>query len=144
MVDVDHFKPFNDKHGHDVGDQVLKLVATELAGVRGGGTAYRYGGEEFTILFPGKFRDEVIVHLNAVRVGVEDTSFSLRRWHRPKEKPSIAQESPPVSTLRRLSVTVSIGVSDSTDSEHSPEQILKNADEALYRAKSEGRNRVST
>jgi diguanylate cyclase (GGDEF)-like protein len=56
MVDVDHFKPFNDKHGHDVGDQVLKLVATELAGVRGGGTAYRYGGEEFTILFPGSFQ----------------------------------------------------------------------------------------
>lgn len=56
MVDVDHFKPFNDKHGHDVGDQVLKLAATELAGVRGGGTAYRYGGEEFTILFPGSFQ----------------------------------------------------------------------------------------
>jgi len=144
MIDVDHFKPFNDKHGHDVGDQVLKLVATELAGVRGGGTAYRYGGEEFTILFPGKLRDEVIVHLNAVRVAVEGTSFSLRRWRRPKEKPAQAKETQSVLMLRQLSVTVSIGVSDSTHPELSPEQILKNADEALYRAKNEGRNRVST
>jgi len=144
MVDVDRFKPFNDKHGHDVGDQVLKLVASELAGVRGGGTAYRYGGEEFTILFPGKFRDEVIVHLNAVRVAVEGASFSLRRWHRPKKKPLLAKEAPPVPMPRRLSVTVSIGVSDSTDPELSPEQILKSADQALYRAKEQGRNRVST
>ena len=144
MVDVDRFKPFNDKHGHDVGDQVLKLVASELAGVRGGGTAYRYGGEEFTILFPGKFRDEVIVHLNAIRVAVEGASFSLRRWHRPKQKPSPPNETPPVPMPRQLSVTVSIGVSDSTDPELSPAQILKSADHALYRAKEQGRNRVST
>ena len=144
MVDVDHFKKFNDKHGHDVGDQVLKLVAGELEGVLGGGTAYRYGGEEFTLLFPGKVRDEVIVHLNAVRVAVADASFSLRRWHRPKEKPSNPKETPPVPLSRRLSVTVSIGVSDSTDRDLSPEQILKNADRALYRAKDLGRNRVSS
>lgn len=54
MVDVDHFKKFNDTHGHDVGDQVLRLVASQLRKVGGGGKAYRYGGEEFTLLFPGK------------------------------------------------------------------------------------------
>ncbi len=144
MVDVDHFKQFNDKHGHDVGDQVLKLVAGELGDMLGGGKAYRYGGEEFTLLFPGKVRDEAIVHLNAVRVAIEHASFSLRRWYRPKERPSLAKETPPVPTSRRLSVTVSIGVSDSTDPELSPEQILKRADEALYRAKDRGRNQVST
>ena len=144
MVDVDHFKLFNDKHGHDVGDQVLKLVANELAGVLGGGKAYRYGGEEFTLLFPGRVRDETIVHLNAVRVAVEGASFSLRRWHRPREKPSHGEEAAPVQTSRQLSVTVSIGVSDSAEDDLSAEQILKNADEGLYRAKDQGRNRVAT
>ncbi|MBD3871636.1 MAG: GGDEF domain-containing protein, partial [Acidobacteria bacterium] len=53
MVDVDRFKRFNDRHGHGAGDQALRMVATELQGVGGGGRAYRYGGEEFAILFPG-------------------------------------------------------------------------------------------
>jgi predicted signal transduction protein with EAL and GGDEF domain len=53
MVDVDHFKKFNDSYGHDIGDQVLKVVATRIAEAPGGGRAYRYGGEEFTLLFPG-------------------------------------------------------------------------------------------
>jgi len=54
MVDVDHFKRFNDTYGHDVGDQVLKVVAARLMGVTGGGRPFRYGGEEFTVLFPGQ------------------------------------------------------------------------------------------
>jgi diguanylate cyclase (GGDEF)-like protein len=51
MSDVDHFKRFNDTHGHDVGDQVLRLVASKLSKVSGGGRAYRYGGEEFALVF---------------------------------------------------------------------------------------------
>ena len=70
-------------------------------------------------------------------------TFSLRRWHRPKERPSGTQGSTPAKRSRKLSVTVSIGVSDSTDPELSPEQILKRADQALYRAKNKGRNQVS-
>ncbi|HEX8961290.1 MAG TPA: diguanylate cyclase, partial [Geobacteraceae bacterium] len=62
MVDVDHFKRFNDTYGHDVGDQVLKMVATKLQAVRGGGKAFRYGGEEFTIIFPRKRGAEIIPH----------------------------------------------------------------------------------
>ena len=54
MLDVDHFKRFNDTYGHDVGDEVLKLVASRIRRVGGGGTAYRYGGEEFCIVFPRK------------------------------------------------------------------------------------------
>jgi GGDEF domain-containing protein len=54
MADVDHFKKFNDTHGHDVGDQVLRLVASQLRQIGGGGKAYRYGSEEFTLVFPGK------------------------------------------------------------------------------------------
>jgi GGDEF domain-containing protein len=54
MLDVDHFKKFNDTHGHDVGDEVLKLVASRISRVGGGGTAFRYGGEEFCVVFPRK------------------------------------------------------------------------------------------
>ena len=56
MADVDHFKVFNDTHGHDVGDQVLRMVAAQLRRVSGGGHAYRYGGEEFTLVFPARPR----------------------------------------------------------------------------------------
>lgn len=54
MAGVDHFKRFHDTHGHDVGDQVLRLVASQLRQIGGGGKAYRYGGEELTLVFPGK------------------------------------------------------------------------------------------
>lgn len=64
MVDVDHFKKFNDTHGHDVGDQVLRLVASQLRKVGGGGKAYRYGGEEFTLLFPGKSLEQCLPHID--------------------------------------------------------------------------------
>ncbi|MFZ0760222.1 MAG: GGDEF domain-containing protein, partial [Candidatus Sulfotelmatobacter sp.] len=63
MVDIDHFKRCNDTYGHDVGDQVLRLVASRLARASGGGQAYRCGGEEFAILFPGKTTTEVMEHL---------------------------------------------------------------------------------
>jgi diguanylate cyclase (GGDEF)-like protein len=119
-------------------------VSVHLAGVGGGGKAYRYGGEEFTLLFPGKVRDETLVHLNSVRVAVEGATFSLRRWHRPKEKPSMGRKAASVTSSKKLSVTVSIGVSDSTDSDLSAEQVLKKSDRALYRAKNKGRNQVST
>jgi len=58
MLDVDHFKKFNDTYGHDVGDQVLKMVAAQMMRVTGGGRAFRYGGEEFTVLFPRKGAEE--------------------------------------------------------------------------------------
>src|ERR1700689_5184653 len=71
VVDIDHFKRFNDTYGHDTGDQVLRLVAANLARVTGGGQAYRCGGEEFTILFPGKTTAEVVDHLERLRRKIE-------------------------------------------------------------------------
>lgn len=62
MVDIDFFKKFNDTFGHDIGDDVLKLVAKELSHVKNGGKAYRYGGEEFTILFSGKKKRSALWH----------------------------------------------------------------------------------
>ena len=95
MVDVDHFKSFNDKYGHDVGDQVLKVVAAKLAEVRGGGKAFRYGGEEFTIVFSGKTSREAIPHLDEVRRNIESYPFSVREKTRPKDPEKGMQEGPP-------------------------------------------------
>ncbi|MFA0501673.1 diguanylate cyclase, partial [Vibrio sp. 10N.222.46.A1] len=66
MVDIDHFKKFNDTYGHDIGDDVLKLVARILSETTGGAKAYRYGGEEFTIIFKGKYSEQVKEHLQVL------------------------------------------------------------------------------
>ena len=87
MVDVDHFKKFNDTHGHDVGDQVLRMVAGRLGRVAGGGRAFRYGGEEFAVLFTGKSAAESAPHLEALRASVAAASFALRGKDRPRRKP---------------------------------------------------------
>jgi GGDEF domain-containing protein len=145
MVDVDHFKKFNDTYGHDVGDQVLQLVASRLEAGPGGGKAFRYGGEEFTLMYPGRVKDDAIPHANAVRKAVEEAVFSLRAWNRPRKKPKSpgAKGRKRSRKPRKLSVTVSVGVADSTGKAADPEAVLKKADEALYRAKHDGRNRVS-
>jgi diguanylate cyclase (GGDEF)-like protein len=78
VVDIDHFKKFNDAYGHETGDQVLRLVAAKLAGVTGGGRAYRVGGEEFSILFPGKSVKEVLPHLELLRSVIEGSRFQVR------------------------------------------------------------------
>jgi len=145
MVDVDHFKKFNDRHGHDVGDQVLRMVAAQLNKTPGGGRAYRYGGEEFTVLFPGKNRDDALPHADSVRKAVEGATFILRHWRRPRKKPvdAGAWKFKDAGKPRHLNVTVSVGVADSTGLEGEPESVLKKADRALYRAKRGGRNRVS-
>ena len=87
MVDIDHFKKFNDRYGHDIGDQVLRMVAAKLAEVGGGGRAFRYGGEEFTILFPGRAVDESLPYLERIRKAVEETRFTVRGPGRPRRKP---------------------------------------------------------
>ena len=69
MIDIDHFKACNDTHGHDVGDQVLRMVASRLGQVGGGGKVYRYGGEEFAVLFPGSGAQEALPHVEALRTG---------------------------------------------------------------------------
>jgi diguanylate cyclase (GGDEF)-like protein len=142
MVDIDHFKKFNDTHGHAVGDQLLKMVAAKLAAVTGGGRAFRYGGEEFAILFPGKSVSETLPHVEAVRKNIEASAFVLRGPDRPANRP----ETPRASRTRRvpLAVTVSIGVAGSERRKRpAPEDVVHAADAALYRAKGSGRNRVA-
>jgi diguanylate cyclase (GGDEF)-like protein len=141
MIDIDYFKRFNDEHGHDVGDQLLRMVGARLGEMGGGGRAFRYGGEEFAVLFPGKGLDETRLHLEALRGTIEASPFTLRGPYRPRTRP----ETPlPVGTRRRIAVTVSIGAAEAHGTEPSADEIVRAADQALYRAKHAGRNQVHT
>ena len=143
MVDVDHFKKFNDTHGHDIGDQVLKLVAGRLAQMGGGGIAYRYGGEEFCVLFPDGDLRGATRHLESMRGSIERYKMAVRGEDRPRNPDDTASLRLNKPAQKTLSVTVSIGVAQPGDALRTPLQVLKAADEALYRAKQAGRNRVS-
>jgi diguanylate cyclase (GGDEF)-like protein len=143
MVDVDHFKKFNDTHGHDIGDQVLKLVAGRLAQMGGGGIAYRYGGEEFCVLFPDGDLRGATRHLESMRGSIERYKMAVRGEDRPRNPDDAASLRLNKPAQKTLSVTVSIGVAQPGDALRTPSQVLKAADEALYRAKQAGRNRVS-
>jgi diguanylate cyclase (GGDEF)-like protein len=205
VVDIDHFKKFNDTYGHETGDQVLRLVATKLANVAGGGRAYRVGGEEFSILFRGKSVKDALPHLEQLRAAIGASRFRVRageerrsasrspdlrahdvrdndlrdkdlRDESPRGQDLRGQDAPsqaarnndrrrssrrsesrrssesrsrtraagirPESANRDLSVTVSIGVAEPGPGTRAVEQVIESADQALYRAKHSGRNRV--
>lgn len=142
MVDVDHFKRFNDAHGHNVGDQALKMVASRLARVGGGGRAYRYGGEEFTLIFPGRGVKEVLPHLEELRRSIADYGMVIRDKERPKDDEAGRNRRTGSPRERTVSVTVSMGVAASDDGAGRSDDVLQAADRALYRAKGKGRNQV--
>lgn len=124
MLDVDHFKRFNDTHGHDVGDEVLRHTAKTLkASCRTYDVLCRYGGEEFIVLCPNVDLDSAPSIAERMRVAIESNT---------------------VETINglRLSVTISIGVAASNSYVRDAVSLLKAADEALYAAKNAGRNCV--
>lgn len=151
VVDIDHFKKFNDTHGHDVGDQVLKMVAKRIERVGGGGSAYRFGGEEFVIVFPGAAAGRVIPHLDALRIDVAQHGLVLRAADRAPQSPlgkRVAPRKPRAARsshtgAKKLSVHISIGVAERNDKLQTPAAVMTAADKALYRAKRGGRNQVS-
>lgn len=142
MVDIDRFKQFNDQYGHEVGDQVLRMVASKLEGAAGGGRAFRYGGEEFALLFPGQSVEEALPHLESLRKTVQATCFVLRGSDRRREKPNPPK--PAGGPGQAVLVTVSIGVAERDERNAKPGQVVNAADQALYRAKGAGRNQVRT
>lgn len=142
MLDVDHFKKFNDTYGHDVGDQVLKMVASKMMAVGGGGKAFRYGGEEFTILFPGKQTADVIPELEKVRESIAGHKFVFRSVERPANDKDGKTKRGVKTTPPHVSVTISIGVAERGEDVQTPEEVIKAADKALYKAKNRGRNQV--
>ena len=125
LCDVDRFKRINDTHGHPFGDEVLECVAGILSDGRGPDVACRYGGEEFGLIIPGITAREASELAERHR----DRISSLEWVDRPG-----------------VSVTASFGVADLTtiEGEISPESLIAAADQALYQAKSQGRNRVVT
>jgi diguanylate cyclase (GGDEF)-like protein len=151
MLDIDHFKKFNDTHGHDIGDEVLQMVAAKIVRVGGGGKPFRYGGEEFTIVFPGKNPQQAEQQLEALRAKIEDYRMVVRQdQHRNQSKSArkssrqsrakSVNKNPPQQTL---SVTISIGYATRNPERKLPEAVIKAADQALYRAKNQGRNCIS-
>lgn len=125
MIDVDHFKRLNDRHGHSVGDRVLQAVARALRRVRGA-EAFRYGGEEFCLIFRGRHAAQAKVRLDAAR-----RSLARERLTIPGSKAK--------GTIR---VTVSIGVALGEGAGEDPFALRMRADQALYAAKEGGRNRT--
>lgn len=142
IIDVDHFKQFNDTHGHHTGDQVLRLVAARLAEIEGGGTSYRYGGEEFCVLFSDRTLDQALPHLEDLRKDIENYKMAVRGGDRPREREAGTRLRATRSPDKTLSVTVSIGAAERDDTLIRPTLVIRAADEAMYRAKRAGRNRV--
>lgn len=125
MIDIDHFKRFNDQYGHVQGDQCLKTVASELRNVlRTGDIAARYGGEEFVIVLPNTDRHGAEIVAERSRKIVQDLG--------------IAHPGSPLGV-----VTLSIGLSTGHEPDLLPNDLIASADEALYASKHGGRNRVS-
>ncbi len=85
MLDIDFSKKFNDRYGHDVGDQVLCMVASHINKVGGSGKSFRYGGEEFTVVFPGKSKKEARLFLENLRESIASARFKMRGNNRPKK-----------------------------------------------------------
>ncbi|MCW8831048.1 MAG: GGDEF domain-containing protein [Gammaproteobacteria bacterium] len=134
MLDIDHFKKFNDTYGHDTGDQVLQMVAARIRQSVSGGRAFRYGGEEFTIVFPGRCAEDTLAILNGVRENVGSSKFQVRK----KERRGKGNK----GNGKNVQVTISIGVAERTEKMPTPREVIKGADKALYKAKKQGRNRV--
>jgi diguanylate cyclase (GGDEF)-like protein len=136
MADIDHFKQFNDTYGHDAGDLVLRAVGHALRR-HGGGTAYRYGGEEFCLVFEGARAKQAALRCEQAREAVQALRIMV---------PAAAPKRGKIAAIKRpevqVSVTVSIGLAMRGEGRRQVGEVLKAADQALYRAKGKGRNRV--
>jgi two-component system cell cycle response regulator len=125
IIDVDFFKSINDTYGHDIGDEVLREFARRISeNIRGIDLACRYGGEEFVVVMPETDPNLAWTVAERLRKSVEVTPFQI--------------SSPP----SEINVTVSVGVAGSDDPLMTAEALLRQADQALYAAKRDGRNRV--
>ncbi|WP_375569304.1 PleD family two-component system response regulator [Ahrensia marina] len=125
LTDIDFFKSINDTHGHDVGDEVLREFGDRIRrSVRGADLACRYGGEEFVLILPDSDQDAAAAIAERLRARMD---------HDPI---------PVAGGQKQLTITISLGVSTIQGPEDTAEAMLKRADEALYKAKRDGRNRV--
>ncbi len=140
MLDIDHFKKFNDTYGHKTGDDVLKMVAALFGKIRGNAKTFRYGGEEFAAVFPGKSAEEAQPYLEKIRQDIEESGFVVRSQTRKKK--SAASRNKTGEEKKRVGLTISIGAATSSRKLDTPEKVIKAADALLYKAKKGGRNCV--
>ncbi len=144
MLDVDHFKKFNDTWGHDTGDNVLRLVSSRMINLKGVGKAYRYGGEEFLVLFNGMSAQDCKSHLEMLREAIAEYKITIRdAKRRPSDKKGICMRGEK-RPGKQVSVTISIGAAERNQHITTPNEVIKAADKALYKAKKAGRNCVVT
>ena len=122
MIDIDNFKNYNDEYGHTAGDIVLKLISKVLLDFTDSGIACRYGGEEFSILLPDTSRKEAVRIAENIRKAVKKQDIELRRV--------------------KTRITVSIGVAGFPEDAMVHDELIMKADERLYKAKREGKDRV--
>ncbi len=128
MLDIDHFKKFNDKYGHQEGDNVLRFVAEHLY-EHTEGRAFRYGGEEFTVIFEKIDIDDVVAILDNARAELAKRSFFIRKPEGgPKEE---------------VKITISVGIASPEELHNTPKTVMEHADQALYTAKENGRDCVA-
>jgi diguanylate cyclase (GGDEF)-like protein len=145
MVDIDFFKKFNDKYGHESGDDVIKLVASKIAQTGNRAKAFRYGGEEFTLVFDGRSLDDIRETIEDLRVKIESYPMAIRTKPRAKKSAVEARnrrQKPVKKDIVR--VTCSFGIAESMLGSKDFKAALKRADTALYKAKKGGRNCVRT
>lgn len=142
MIDLDHFKRFNDAWGHETGDHVLRMVAAQIGNIGGGGKAYRYGGEEFTVVFPGRSAAEAMPHLEALRRRVETYELALRSPERLSRGSRGVRQPGGWKGKAVASITISIGIAEQSGDLPGANAVIEAADRALYRAKETGRNRI--
>ena len=141
MLDIDHFKKFNDKYGHKTGDQVLRMVGSRLSRAPGNPKVYRYGGEEFTAIFKGKTAKEAFDYMEEFRKILAESDFIIREKDRKKHT---EEDRGKVKRQKKetTKVTVSIGIAEKSSFLNKGDKIIKAADKALYSAKRTGRNKV--
>ena len=143
MIDVDKFKLVNDKYGHKSGDQALQLIASNLASMRGNAKVFRFAGDEFTAIFPGKSAEEAAPFLEEFRNAVTESKFIIRDKERYKK--SASDRNKKASQKQKTAkLSVSIGVAGKDKHANTPLKVLKQADKKLYKSKKAGRNKVSS
>ena len=140
MLDVDHFKRFNDRFGHRTGDDVLKMIAARMLRIPGG-RAFRYGGEEFAVVFSGRSAPKAFERMEDFREALSQTPFVIRRRPRTSKKAHRCKTTG-VSSRQQVRITVSVGVATPTAGRKKALDVMSAADKALYQAKRSGRNRV--
>ena len=142
MMDIDHFKAFNDNYGHDEGDNVLRLVGSVLSQELGN-KVYRYGGEEFCAVFMGVSAEDAYMYANKVRRKLEEREFYIRKPNSKRESSSSFDRRKRAKKIgKKVQITISIGLANPSKKTKTAEDVIKLSDKALYEAKRKGRNCV--